>query len=96
MEDIEEDIIFQERSRFALKDVSYLEDQEYQWKMIDMAETSAMMDDLNTEAVKADRDLRSLFDAVSTLLESTDHCKFLKFVYHIQPDSFIIMYSEIR
>lgn len=76
MEDIEEDIIFQERSRFALKDVSYLEDQEYQWKMIDMAETSAMMDDLNTEAVKADRDLRSLFDAVSTLLESTDHCKF--------------------
>lgn len=68
--------MFQERSRFVVKDIMCLEDHDHQWKMIDMSDTSTMMDTLNTDAIKADEDLRSLFNAVASLLESTDRCKF--------------------
>lgn len=44
--------------------------------MIDMTDTSVMMDTLNKDAIEADRDLHSLFDAVNSLLESTDKCKY--------------------
>lgn len=43
--------------------------------MIDMFDTSMMMDTLNNDALKADEDLRSLFDSVTLLLEPTDNCK---------------------
>ncbi|KAI7891984.1 uncharacterized protein EV154DRAFT_506543 [Mucor mucedo] len=75
LKDIEEELRFQERSRFIIKNLSYLEDDEYQWKMIDMFDTSMMMDTLNNDALKADEDLRSLFDSVTSLLESTDNLK---------------------
>lgn len=79
--DIEEELYFYGKPSYTSKDVSCLEDLDHVWKMSDMVDTSDMMDIINIDAEKTQKDLRMLSDAVSDLVESTDKCKYYRTIY---------------
>jgi hypothetical protein len=71
--DIDDELLFQ--TSFASSKVSNLENQEYVWKLGDIHAISEMMDTLDKDAEKAERNLGGLFEAVYSLTESTNACK---------------------
>lgn len=78
--DIKQDISIQLKPDFTVKPVSKLMDYEFMWRMDDMQDTESMAITLEKIVDKAEKNLKDLYDSVTTLMDSTNNCKSLKYL----------------